>query len=370
MNAAMADECIASAQAASAKEADAAQLHAALIGLRAATCCDEAFSALPRAPTLASIPRLERTEERTPAAANNVRLLDEGADVITNVLNAVPNGSTISFSADQLGLLLSAGGPIVPATEAYARVEHLARACHCSFTLDEEAGTGAFTKKFAPEGAIRSGLAHPSDGSEAIDKSVELLRSLTNQFAGTTHDSSPPIATTMAHIVRVALVAIALCGATGAAVIWTVAGPTNSDMPTPRQSRTNFMAHEPPATVASADQPPESDTIGHDQPASHQPIATSPTRAGVASLRVTDPRPAATSLNEPAPELRAPNYRSPHGDSGKNGEADNAGGALSRKASKPKLAARSRPNAAEQAFEPFFRPWWYSWEITAYWHIE
>jgi hypothetical protein len=357
----MADECIASAQAASAKEADAAQLHVALIGLRAATCCDEAFSALPRAPTLAPILRLERIEKPTPAAADNVRLLDEGAEVLTNVLDAVPNGSTISFSADQLGRLLSADGPILPATEAYARVKHLAQACDCSFTLEEKAGTGTFTKD-VPEGAISTGFAHPSDGPEAIRKTVELLRSLSNQFAGPTPNAGPPIAATMTHTntVRVALLAIALCGATGAAVIWTVAGPKNPDMSAPSQSGTNFTAYDSPATVASADQPPESDTIGHDEPVSHQPIATSPTRAGAASLRVTDP-PAAT-LKEPAPDLLAPNYRPPPVYSGKNRESDKAGGALSRKASKPRLAVRSRPNSSEHASEPFFRPWWYSWK--------
>jgi hypothetical protein len=66
---AMVDKCIRCAQAASTNEELGALQKAAL------TCYDEASSVLPPTFTLAPILGVE-TPEATPAAANNVRLLD------------------------------------------------------------------------------------------------------------------------------------------------------------------------------------------------------------------------------------------------------------------------------------------------------
>jgi hypothetical protein len=135
----MADECIRSAQAASTWKSTP--------------------HTLPPAPTLAAILGVDIPEELEPSTAKNLSLLDEGTANITNVLNAIPKGSAIAFSVDDLGVLLSAHGPILPATEAWAKAEHLARACDCLFSLKEKAGTGTFIKsQRIPETVIRRGL--------------------------------------------------------------------------------------------------------------------------------------------------------------------------------------------------------------------
>jgi hypothetical protein len=224
---------------------------------------------------------------------------------------------------------------------------------------------GTFTKgKPVPETVILRGLANPVDAREAIAKSAQLLPNALNPFrsrglAGAAHSAGPPIAATMAHTVQVALVSMALGGVGGAALVWTLAGQEHHEMNTPRQSLADFTAYRLPATIPSADQAPESDTIGHDRPPAPQAITTSPARADVAPLRVTDPRVTASSLKETAPGLVAPNFRSPNVDSLRNGGADKFSDA-SPKTSKPRLAARSRPNSPEHPSEPFFRPWWYS----------
>jgi hypothetical protein len=304
---AMADECIRSAQAASTRK--------------------KTPHSLPPAPTLAAVLGVGTPEELEPSTAKNLSLLDERTDIIANVLNAIPEGSAIAFSADDLGVLLSADGPILPAGEAWARAEHLASACDCFFCLEEKAGTGSFTKgKCVPAAAARV------------------------------------IAATMAHTVQVALVSMALGGVGGATLVWTLAGREHHEMNTPRQPVADFTAYRLPATIPSADQAPESDTIGHDRPPAPQPIATSPARADVAPLRVTDPRVTASSLKETAPGLVAPNSRSANVDSLRNGGADKFSDALSPKTSKRRLADRSRSNSPEHPSEPFFRPWWYSWK--------
>jgi hypothetical protein len=334
---AMADECIRPAQTASTRK--------------------ETPHSLPPAPTLAAVLGVGTPEELAPSTARDLSLLEERTDIIANFLNAIPEGSAIAFSAGDLGVLLSADGPILPAREAWARAEHLASACDCFFCLEEKAGMGTFTKgKPVPETVILRGRANPIDAREAIAKSAQLLPNALNPFrsrglAGAAHSVGPPIAATMAHTVQVSLVSMALGGVGGAALVWTLAGQEHHEMNTPRQSLADFTAYRLPATIPSADQAPESDTIGHDRPPAPQAITTSPARADMAPLRVTDPRVTASSLKETAPGLVAPNSRSLNVE---NGGADKFSDASRR------LAARSRPNSPEHPSEPFFRPWWYS----------
>jgi hypothetical protein len=103
-----------------------------------------------------------------PAPAVSLRVVDVPAPVpatvdsanetVSDVLDAIPEGSSVSFSADQLAFLLSAGEAIRPASEAHARVERFARACGCSFLFRHQAGTGIFTKdKGTPKTAVRAG---------------------------------------------------------------------------------------------------------------------------------------------------------------------------------------------------------------------
>ena len=57
------------------------------------------------------------------------------------VLEALPEGSTIMFSADQLRVLFSAGAHIIASTDTYARGQLLAEAYGCSFHLEGEIAT-------------------------------------------------------------------------------------------------------------------------------------------------------------------------------------------------------------------------------------
>jgi hypothetical protein len=95
------------------------------------------IQALPQAPTLAPI--LGISEE---ADATSTSLQDRGKEIV-KALEAIPNGSTITFASDNLCL---ARDHIIRGTESYRRVEHLAQACNCSISLREKAGTITFCR--------------------------------------------------------------------------------------------------------------------------------------------------------------------------------------------------------------------------------
>ena len=119
---------------------------------KAAAQEDDDRAALP-APTLG--PRIIDVPASEPAAPVN-----SANKTVIDVLDAIPEGSSVSFSADQLAFLLSADDPIRPASEALAKVEHFARARGCAFLFRQQAGTGTFTKeKRAPKAAFRVGTA-------------------------------------------------------------------------------------------------------------------------------------------------------------------------------------------------------------------
>ena len=92
------------------------------------------IQALPQAPTLAPI--LGISEEA------DAILHDRGQEIV-KALEAIPNGSTITFASDNLCL---AGNPIIRGTEAYRQVVHLAQACNCAISLREKAGTITFCR--------------------------------------------------------------------------------------------------------------------------------------------------------------------------------------------------------------------------------
>jgi hypothetical protein len=96
------------------------------------------IQALPQAPTLAPI--LGISEEAD--ATSNTSLHDRGKEIV-KALEAIPNGSMITFAIDNLCL---ADNPIVRGTEACRQVEHLAQACDCSISLREKAGTITFCR--------------------------------------------------------------------------------------------------------------------------------------------------------------------------------------------------------------------------------
>jgi hypothetical protein len=68
-------------------------------------------------------------------------------ETIRKTLEAMPVGSTMTFAIEDLEILLSAGAPLIGNTDAYQNVEDLARACDCSFSLEENACTITFHRK-------------------------------------------------------------------------------------------------------------------------------------------------------------------------------------------------------------------------------
>src|SRR5438045_3892154 len=95
------------------------------------------------APALATAAAQDDQENTAaPAPTLGLRIFDVPAAVATTVdsanrtavdiLGAIPEGSSVSFSADQLAFLLSTDECIGSVSEASARVEHFARACGCS----------------------------------------------------------------------------------------------------------------------------------------------------------------------------------------------------------------------------------------------
>jgi hypothetical protein len=130
---ARADECFRLAKDASTKQERSRHLGSALTLLLAATRHDDALPALPPAPGLVTVP------------GDQTRGEDSSNDILSQILEAIPRNSTIAFSADQLGVLFSGGGPLGVGTEVSARVEDIARACGCSFSLFQDIAT--FTKQ-------------------------------------------------------------------------------------------------------------------------------------------------------------------------------------------------------------------------------
>jgi hypothetical protein len=101
--------------------------------LLTATRHDDALRVLPPAPLLISVP------------GDRTRGEDNSNDILSQILDAIPTTSTIAFSAEQLGVLFSASGPLGAGTEVSARVEDLAKARGCSFSLFQNVAT--FTKQ-------------------------------------------------------------------------------------------------------------------------------------------------------------------------------------------------------------------------------
>jgi hypothetical protein len=127
-----ADECFRLAKDASTKQERNRHLGSALTLLLAATRHDGVLPVLPLAPGLAGV-----FGDRTPGE-------NCPNDILREILKAIPRSSNMTFSAEQLGALFSAGGPLGVGTEVSTRVEDLARACGCSFSLFQ--GIATFIK--------------------------------------------------------------------------------------------------------------------------------------------------------------------------------------------------------------------------------
>jgi cytoskeletal protein CcmA (bactofilin family) len=118
---------------------------------------DDNVSLLPPAPTLPPVIKGATENDPASAEANDVRLSAE-TKILTMVIEKIPEGCLLTFSAGELGALfserkrrtnrwygVSRAEPVVPATEAYAKIERFARAHQCSLSF--AAGTMTFTKK-------------------------------------------------------------------------------------------------------------------------------------------------------------------------------------------------------------------------------
>ena len=143
---AKADECFRLAKDASTKQERSRHLGSALTLLLAATRHDGVLPVLPLVPGLASV-----LCDRTPGE-------DSSNDMLREILDAIPRSSTITFSADQLGALFSAGGPLGVGTEVGARVEDLAR--HV-FVQQKRSWTS-----YSPECDKRPGLPRNCESSQ------------------------------------------------------------------------------------------------------------------------------------------------------------------------------------------------------------
>jgi hypothetical protein len=95
----------------------------------------EALPTLPVAPTLAPVLGIKADTDLN--VVSYTCPVDGGTKIVRKALEAIPIGSTIVFATDDLGVLFLADALIVRGTGAYGKVEHLAQACNCSFSLRE-----------------------------------------------------------------------------------------------------------------------------------------------------------------------------------------------------------------------------------------
>src|SRR5262249_24927235 len=169
------------------------------------------------------------------------------SDFIEELLNAIPKGSSITFSSDQLQIFFSGGGRSIPAPVACARAEHLAFAHGCSFSLNPGAGTAIFTKhNFCPES--------PADDDHAV--SFDAAEAIGDPSPG--RDAGP-----IPRAARVGLLALSVAAVTVCAGNWIITARRNHEVP-PGHLTTALARYDLPKTVALADQPPEAETSGHE----------------------------------------------------------------------------------------------------------
>jgi hypothetical protein len=101
---------------------------------------DEPLPTLPLAPTL--VPVVGFKEKAS--ANSNASPVNARTEMIRAALGALPIGSTVVFASDDLGALFLVGARIARDTADYREVEHIAQACNCHVTLQEDTGTIAF----------------------------------------------------------------------------------------------------------------------------------------------------------------------------------------------------------------------------------
>lgn len=104
---------------------------------------DEPLPTLPLAPTLVPVLGFKGNA----SANSDARPVNAGTEMVRAALEALPIGSTVVFATDDLGALFFGGAPVARDTEAYREVEHIAQACNCFVSFQEETGTMAFYRR-------------------------------------------------------------------------------------------------------------------------------------------------------------------------------------------------------------------------------
>jgi hypothetical protein len=64
---------------------------------------------------------------------------------LSRFLSTLTKGIKVVFGRDELADLFPSPGPTVFDHVAKERAKHFAKACGCTFSFDEETGTGTFT---------------------------------------------------------------------------------------------------------------------------------------------------------------------------------------------------------------------------------
>jgi hypothetical protein len=160
------------------------------------------------------------------------------SDFIEELLNAIPKGSSITFSSDQLQIFFSCGGRSIPAPVASARAEHLAFAHGCSFSLKPGAGTAIFTKH-------NFYLESPADDDHVV--SFDAAEAIGDPSPGTT-------AVTIPRAARIGLLALSVAAVTVCAANWIITARRNHEVP-PGHLATDLAGSDLPKAIALADQP-------------------------------------------------------------------------------------------------------------------
>ena len=150
---------------------------------------DDKVSILPPAPTLPPVTEGATDNDPASAEANDVRLSAE-TKILTKVIEKSPEGSSLTYSADQLGVLFSVAEPVVPGTEAYAEIERFAQAHQCSLSF--AVGTVTFTKGSPRQTSEREMFGKSKDKYEDMLLACEkaLRARFTSAFEAIVHASS------------------------------------------------------------------------------------------------------------------------------------------------------------------------------------
>jgi hypothetical protein len=344
------------------------------------------------------------------AMATTVKTANQTA---VDILEAIPEGSSVSFSADQLAFLFSTDERIGPVSEAHARVEHFARACGCSFLFRQQASTGTFTKeKRTPKTALRAASIDCLDAPRTnilpalLTRRIRQLPSDAEPSAANSSLQSRPVGRfdelerkfhpewgflaprrSFLSTFRVVLIASAIGALSGGGtVLWMKGGATDATESVaartlappqvevfakpseatssglPPQQQIPLEASEPSTPQTSAANR-EGGTAGPEVDAN--PPARQPNAVQVESLEPRDHAPDAELGSVASRSRQAPNIASPsptvHAKSPQmTGRLASEREPVHKKIKPEIVEGKSNQRDARNSDSVFFRPWWYA----------